>query len=69
MNMMGWLAGGATAPVLIGYLSGHIGLSYAMAIAASAYVIASVLLLFAAFVFAPRDTARMPSVLAPAIIQ
>jgi MFS family permease len=69
MNMMGWLAGGATAPVLIGYLSEQIGLSYAMAIAASAYVIASILLLLAAFVFAPRDTARMQAVLAPAIIQ
>lgn len=69
MNMMGWLAGGATAPVLIGYLSGQIGLSHAMAIAASAYVIASALLLIAAFVFAPRDTARMQAILAPAIIQ
>jgi MFS family permease len=64
MNMMGWLAGGATAPVLIGYLSGRIGLSYAMALAASAYVIASILLLIAALVFAPRDTARMQTVLA-----
>jgi MFS family permease len=63
MNMMGWLAGGATAPVLIGYLSGRIGLSYAMAIAASAYVIASILLFIAAFVFAPRDTARMRAAL------
>ncbi len=63
MNMMGWLAGGATAPVLIGYLSGRIGLSHAMALAACAYVIASILLFVAAFVFAPRDTARMRAAL------
>ncbi len=59
MNMMGWLAGGATAPVLIGYLSGSLGLSSAMAFAACAYVIASILLFVAAFIFAPRDIAKM----------
>jgi MFS family permease len=59
MNMMGWLAGGSTAPLVVGYLSGKIGLSYAMAVTAFAYVIASVLLFVAALVFARRDTERM----------
>ena len=59
MNMMGWLAGGSTAPLVVGYLSGRIGLGQAMAVTAVAYVIASVLLFVAGFVFAPRDTARM----------
>jgi MFS family permease len=64
MNMMGWLAGGGTAPVVVGYLSERIGLSRAMALASLSYVVASVLLVTAALVFAPRDTERMRATLA-----
>jgi MFS family permease len=64
MNMMGWLAGGGTAPVVVGYLADRIGLSYAMAATASSYVIASILLLIAVFFFARRDTERMQATLA-----
>ena len=59
MNMTGWLAGGGTAPVLVGWLSERFGLSIAIATAASAYWIAALLLLVAAFRFAPRDTERL----------
>jgi len=64
MNMMGWLAGGGTAPVVVGYLADRIGLSYAIALTSLSYVIAAALLLTAAFVFAPRDTHRMSATLA-----
>ena len=59
MNMTGWLAGGGTAPVLIGYLSQRHGLSAAIAAAAFAYVIAGLLLTAAVLFFVRRDTARM----------
>jgi MFS family permease len=59
MNMMGWLAGGGSAPVVVGFLADRIGLSHAMAVTASSYVVASILLLMAAFWFAPRDSERM----------
>ena len=64
MNMMGWLAGGGTAPVAVGYLSERIGLSKAMAVTALSYVIASVLLFIAGFFFARRDSDRMHALLA-----
>lgn len=59
MNMMGWLAGGGTAPVIVGYLSERIGLSHAMAITSLSYVIASALLLAAVIFTARKDTERM----------
>ena len=64
MNMMGWLAGGSTAPLVVGYLSERIGLSQAMALTALSYVIASVLLATAALVFVRRDSERMQAMLA-----
>jgi MFS family permease len=64
MNMMGWLAGGGSAPVVVGFLADRIGLSHAMAVTASSYVLASVLLLMAVFRFAPRDSERMRVMLA-----
>ena len=64
MNMMGWLAGGGTAPVVVGYLSEQIGLSNAMALASLSYVVAGALLLTAALASAPRDTERLRTTLA-----
>ncbi len=64
MNMMGWLAGGGSAPVVVGFLADRLGLSNAIAITASAYVIASVVLMVAALGFARRDTERMRAELA-----
>jgi len=67
MNMMGWLAGGGTAPVIVGYLSERIGLSHAMAITSLSYVIASILLVTAVVGFVRRDAARMETILATEI--
>jgi uncharacterized membrane protein YdcZ (DUF606 family) len=49
--------------VVIGILAGRFGLSDAMASASISYVMASILLLLAAVVFARRDTQRMQSAL------
>jgi MFS family permease len=59
MNLMGWLVGGGSAPLIVGFLANHIGLGEAIAVTSSAYVGASILLLVAAFVFSRRDTERM----------
>jgi MFS family permease len=64
MNMMGWLAGGGTAPVIVGFLSERIGLSHAMAMTSLSYVVASILLLTACVGFVRRDSARMEGILA-----
>ena len=45
MNMVGWLAGAGTAPVIVGLLAGHIGLSRSVAATAAAYAGACILLL------------------------
>jgi MFS family permease len=59
MNLMGWLFGGGTAPLVVGFLANRIGLSNAVAITSLSYIVASILLAVAAFVFSPRDTQRM----------
>jgi MFS family permease len=64
MNMVGWLAGAGTAPVVVGVLAGRIGLSRSVAATAAAYGAACILLLVAALVFARRDTQAMESLLA-----
>jgi MFS family permease len=65
MNLVGWLAGAGTAPVVVGFLAGRIGLSRAVAVSAAAYAVACILLLTAALVFARRDTRMLESALAP----
>jgi MFS family permease len=57
MNTIGWLGGGALAPVVIGVLSQQYGLSVAIAMAAAVYLLAGAFLLFAVFKFARRDAA------------
>jgi len=57
MNTIGWLGGGALAPVVIGVLSQQYGLSVAIAMAAAVYLLAGAFLLFAVFRFARRDAA------------
>jgi len=63
MNMMGWLAGGGTAPAVVGFLADRIGLSRSVALTAFSYLAASILLSIGAFRFAPRDTQRMEALL------
>lgn len=64
MNMMGWLAGGATAAVIVCILADRVGLSHSVAVTAWSYLAASVLLSTAAFVFVHRDTQRTEAMLA-----
>ncbi|HYM13114.1 MAG TPA: MFS transporter [Bryobacterales bacterium] len=59
MNMVGWLVGAGTAPVVIGILAQRQSLSFAISVAAVAYVGAGVLLTSAALVTAPGDTRRL----------
>jgi MFS family permease len=47
MNTVGWLAGGGSAPLVIGWISQSQGLGTAIAMAASVYLLAGVLLLLA----------------------
>jgi sugar phosphate permease len=55
MNVLGWLGGGASAPLVIGLLAERFGLGLAISSAALVYIAAGILLLAAAFLFAPRD--------------
>jgi MFS family permease len=57
MNMVGWLGGGGTAPIVIGYIAQRTNLSLAISMAAGVYVVGGILLLTAALVFAPKDAA------------
>lgn len=55
MNLMGWLAGGGSAPVVIGWMAGQTGLGPAIGFTSAVYIIAAILLSIASFVTAPRD--------------
>jgi MFS family permease len=44
MNTLGWLAGGGTAPIIIGLLADRYGLGFAISLAAGVYVVAGLLL-------------------------
>jgi MFS family permease len=59
MNMVGWLGGGGTAPIVIGYIAQGSGLGRAIAMAAAVYVVAGVLLVTAIFGYVRRDSAKM----------
>jgi len=61
MNMVGWLVGAGTAPLVIGILAQRESLSFAISVAAVAYLGAGLLLTTAALVTAPKDTERLIS--------
>ncbi len=65
MNMVGWLAGAGTAPVVVGFLAGRIGLSRSVAVTSAPYAAACILLSIAALFFAGRDTRSLESALVP----
>ena len=44
MNMVGWLGGGGTAPLVVGFVARDHGLGVAIAMASAVYVAAGVLL-------------------------
>jgi MFS family permease len=60
MNCVGWLAGGGTAPVIIGYVAQHSSLSLAISVAGGVYLLAGVLLLSALLWTLRRDVLRVP---------
>jgi sugar phosphate permease len=59
MNMVGWLGGGGTAPIVVGYIAQRSGLGLAIAMAAAVYLVAGLLLVTAILKYVRRDSARM----------
>ena len=59
MNMVGWLGGGGTAPIVIGAIAKGSGLGPAIAMAAVVYLVAGALLLTAIFGHARRDSEKL----------
>ena len=61
MNTVGWLAGGGSAPLVIGWISQSQGLGPAIAMAASVYLLAGVLLLLASRVPQLSGSSGLPT--------
>jgi len=59
MNCVGWLAGGGSAPIVIGYIAQHSSLSLAISVTAGVYLLAGALLLSAILCTLRRDVARL----------
>lgn len=59
MNTVGWLAGGGSAPIVIGWIAESHGLGYAISLAAGVYVLAGILLLTGIFFTVARDSKRL----------
>ena len=59
MNAVGWLAGGGSAPLLIGIVAQRQSLGLAIALASTVYVAAGLLLLAGIVFFVRRDVERM----------
>ncbi len=63
MNTVGWLAGGGSAPVVIGWIAQSHTLGFAISVAAGVYILAGCLLLLAGLKYARRDfLAQRPAV-------
>lgn len=56
MNTVGWLAGGGSAPVVIGWIAQSHSLGFAISVAAAVYILAGGLLLLAGIKYARKDT-------------
>ncbi|MEP6917793.1 MAG: MFS transporter, partial [Acidobacteriota bacterium] len=59
MNAVGWLAGGGSAPLVIGIVAQRQSLGVAIALASTVYVAAGLLLLTAILFFVSRDARRL----------
>jgi MFS family permease len=59
MNAVGWLAGGGSAPLVIGVIAARESLSLAIALASTVYVLAAILLLTAIVFFVGADADRL----------
>jgi MFS family permease len=64
MNAVGWLAGGGSAPLVIGIIAQRQSLGLAIALASSVYIVAALLLLTGILFFVRADAARMQAELA-----
>lgn len=64
MNMIGWLGGGGTAPIIIGIISQSKGLGFAIATASLVYVLAGLLLVVGIVFFIRNDAQRLQTILA-----
>lgn len=60
MNMVGWLGGGGSAPLLIGLVAQHSSLGFAMALSSIVYVVAGVLLVAGAALMPVNHIAGEP---------
>jgi MFS family permease len=59
MNAVGWLAGGGSAPIVIGIIAQRESLGLAIAMASAVYVAAGMLLLIGILFFVKHDAAKM----------
>jgi MFS family permease len=59
MNAIGWLAGGGSAPIVIGIIAQRESLGLAIALASTVYIAAALLLLVGIIFFVKSDSARM----------
>ena len=59
MNAIGWLAGGGSAPIVIGIIAQRQSLGLAIALASTVYIAAALLLLVGLLFFVKSDSARM----------
>lgn len=59
MNAIGWLAGGGSAPIVIGIIAQRESLGLAIALASTVYIAAGLLLLIGIVFFVKADSARM----------
>ncbi len=66
MNMVGWLAGAGTAPVVIGYIAQRESLTFAISLSALAQIGSAALLALGALAFVKRDVARLQEGVRPA---
>lgn len=57
MNLVGWLGGGASAPLVVGFLAERRGLGWAISSTAIVYIFSGLLLLLAGLVFVRRELA------------
>jgi sugar phosphate permease len=58
MNTLGWLAGGGSAPLIIGWIAASTGLGGAISLAATVYVLAGALLILACAAVSPTRSPR-----------
>jgi hypothetical protein len=59
MNAVGWLAGGGSAPLVIGIIAQRESLGLAIALASTVYLFAGALLLTGILFFVKADVSRM----------